>query len=92
MLFTMKFSTIAIIFLFSIFLKVNCNNDQPSAIIVGSGVSGIAAASKLMQNGFNDVKILEAEDRIGGRIFTTNFGKIIKRYFLVNLYNNNNSD
>ncbi|XP_043475848.1 peroxisomal N(1)-acetyl-spermine/spermidine oxidase-like [Leptopilina heterotoma] len=26
-----------------------------------------------MENGFNDVKILEAENRIGGRIFTTNF-------------------
>lgn len=39
-----------------------------SIVIVGAGAAGIAAASKLLENGFDDVKILEAEDRIGGRI------------------------
>ncbi|XP_058803885.1 spermine oxidase-like [Phymastichus coffea] len=43
-------------------------------IIVGAGPAGIAAASKLFESGFKNVKILEAEDRIGGRVFTTEFG------------------
>ncbi|XP_043470345.1 peroxisomal N(1)-acetyl-spermine/spermidine oxidase-like [Leptopilina heterotoma] len=74
MLLKKNFFTIALLFLYSIILSVNCDDDQPSVIIVGAGASGIAAASKLMQNGFKNVKILEAEDRIGGRIFTKDFG------------------
>jgi monoamine oxidase len=35
-------------------------------VVVGSGVSGLAAAKKLKDTGF-DVKILESQDRIGGR-------------------------
>lgn len=46
----------------------------PKIIIVGAGASGIAAASKLCQNGFNDIIILEAENRIGGRINSREFG------------------
>lgn len=53
----------------------NITNNNAKIIIVGSGPSGIAAATKLMENGFNNVTILEAEDRIGGRVYTTNFGK-----------------
>lgn len=45
---------------------------RPSVAIVGAGVAGIAAASRLMENGIHDITILEAENRIGGRIFTTN--------------------
>ncbi|XP_051157744.1 spermine oxidase-like [Leptopilina boulardi] len=48
-------------------------NNQPSIIILGAGASGIAAATKLFQNGFQNIKILEAENRIGGRIHTTKF-------------------
>lgn len=43
-------------------------------VIVGAGAAGIAAASKLMENGFENVKILEAENRIGGRIFSSQLG------------------
>jgi len=43
-------------------------------LIVGAGASGIAAATRLLQNNFGDVQILEAEDRIGGRINTIAFG------------------
>lgn len=43
-------------------------------IIIGAGASGVAAATKLLSNGFNDVKILEAGNRIGGRINTIPFG------------------
>lgn len=44
-------------------------------IIVGAGAAGISAASKLLENGYNDVVLLEAQDRIGGRIHTIPFGK-----------------
>ncbi|XP_031636092.1 spermine oxidase-like [Contarinia nasturtii] len=43
-------------------------------IIVGAGASGFAAASKLISNGFENVTILEAENRIGGRVHTIDFG------------------
>jgi spermine oxidase len=47
----------------------------PSVIIVGAGASGIAAATKLLENSFTNLTILEAEDRIGGRINTVKFGQ-----------------
>ncbi|CAO1424857.1 unnamed protein product [Diamesa serratosioi] len=43
-------------------------------IVVGSGAAGIAASSKLIENGFKNVMVLEAENRIGGRINTIPFG------------------
>ncbi|XP_051157745.1 spermine oxidase-like [Leptopilina boulardi] len=72
-MFKTKFLSILLLFFWSHILTVNCNENQPNVIIVGAGASGIAAASKLFQNGFKNVKILEAENRIGGRVFTTKF-------------------
>uniref|UniRef100_T1GPD8 Amine oxidase domain-containing protein n=1 Tax=Megaselia scalaris TaxID=36166 RepID=T1GPD8_MEGSC len=43
-------------------------------VIIGAGASGIAAATKLLKYGFQNVKILEAQSRIGGRIHTIPFG------------------
>ncbi|KAH8234703.1 hypothetical protein KR032_001964, partial [Drosophila birchii] len=43
-------------------------------VLIGAGVSGIAAATRLLQNNFSNVQILEAENRIGGRINTIPFG------------------
>lgn len=43
-------------------------------IIIGAGASGFAAAAKLISNGFYNVMILEAENRIGGRVHTIPFG------------------
>lgn len=37
-------------------------------MIIGAGLSGYAAAAKLLENGVNDIIILEAEGRVGGRI------------------------
>lgn len=44
-----------------------------SVLIIGAGASGCAAAIELIDNRFGDVKILEAENRIGGRIDTRPF-------------------
>lgn len=45
-----------------------------SIVIIGAGASGVAAAAKLKENGFKNITILEAKNRIGGRINTVNFG------------------
>ncbi|XP_015127792.1 spermine oxidase [Diachasma alloeum] len=50
---------------------------NPKVIIIGAGPAGIAAASRLLQNGINNVTILEAEDRYGGRIKKTKIGEYI---------------
>ncbi|XP_021378631.1 spermine oxidase-like [Mizuhopecten yessoensis] len=39
-------------------------------LIIGAGISGIAAGNHLSQSGFKDFKIIEASDRTGGRIWT----------------------
>lgn len=45
-----------------------------SIVIIGAGASGVAAASKLLSKGFENVTILEAEKRFGGRVNTVPFG------------------
>ncbi|XP_067215950.1 uncharacterized protein [Linepithema humile] len=47
---------------------------QTKILIVGAGAAGIAAASKLLQKGVDNFVILEANQRIGGRVYTENFG------------------
>ncbi|KAJ8965965.1 hypothetical protein NQ314_003813 [Rhamnusium bicolor] len=47
---------------------------EPAIIIIGAGPAGIAAATRLLENNFNNIKILEAEPRIGGRINSVEFG------------------
>src|SRR5579862_2843991 len=42
---------------------------ERSVVVIGAGVSGLAAACKLAAAGFT-VTIVEARDRIGGRCFT----------------------
>ncbi|PRQ54762.1 putative spermine oxidase [Rosa chinensis] len=47
---------------------------RSSVIIIGAGVSGLSAAKLLIEKGVEDVVILEASDRIGGRIRKQEFG------------------
>lgn len=51
------------------FSPVEPKSTEGQIIIVGAGLSGLAAAYELTKAGY-DVRILEANDRIGGRVFT----------------------
>jgi monoamine oxidase len=44
-------------------------NLKPDVIVIGAGIAGLAAASRLGQGGLS-VLLLEARERIGGRIWT----------------------
>lgn len=44
-------------------------------VIIGAGPSGFAVATKLKANGFQNIELLEAENRFGGRVHTVPFGR-----------------
>ncbi|MBN3311130.1 spermine oxidase [Amia ocellicauda] len=50
-------------------------NRQPRIVVIGAGLAGLAATKTLLENGFTDVTILEASDRIGGRVQTVQLGQ-----------------
>ncbi|KAL1501923.1 hypothetical protein ABEB36_007154 [Hypothenemus hampei] len=50
------------------------NQNNVSIVIIGAGAAGIAAATRLMEHTFTNVQILEAEDYIGGRVRSVEFG------------------
>ncbi len=57
------------------FSLVSCgkyNKKQDTVIVIGAGVAGLAAANELRDNGVANVIVLEAQDRVGGRV-TTNY-------------------
>ncbi|GAU88170.1 hypothetical protein RvY_00916 [Ramazzottius varieornatus] len=47
---------------------------HPRIIIIGAGAAGLAAAQRLAENEFTDIVILEAQDRIGGRVWSQKIG------------------
>jgi cation diffusion facilitator CzcD-associated flavoprotein CzcO len=49
--------------------------EELQIVVVGAGAAGVAAAARLRERGVTDVVILEAEERMGGRIHTIPFGK-----------------
>uniref|UniRef100_A0A182Y2A2 Amine oxidase domain-containing protein n=1 Tax=Anopheles stephensi TaxID=30069 RepID=A0A182Y2A2_ANOST len=46
---------------------------NPRIIVIGAGAAGIATASRLYQRGLKNVTIVEASDRIGGRVYSVPF-------------------
>ncbi|XP_067107138.1 spermine oxidase [Osmerus mordax] len=48
---------------------------QPRIVVIGAGLSGLAATKILQEHGFTDVTVLEASDRIGGRVQSVQHGK-----------------
>ena len=48
------------------------SSQSKNVVIIGAGISGLSAAYKLKQSGAN-VTLIEARNRIGGRIFTYKF-------------------
>jgi len=48
---------------------------KPKVVVIGAGISGISAAKSLIDTGKFDVTLLEASDRLGGRVQTIKFGK-----------------
>lgn len=46
-------------------------------IIIGAGIAGLAAATHLSQHDMNDYIILEAQNRVGGRICSTKISMMI---------------
>ncbi|SCV01164.1 LAME_0G14488g1_1 [Lachancea meyersii CBS 8951] len=43
---------------------------EKSVVIIGAGISGLKAASELYKLGYKSCVVLEARDRIGGRLYT----------------------
>ncbi|KAL9421013.1 hypothetical protein AB3S75_038558 [Citrus x aurantiifolia] len=52
------------------------STSRSPVIIIGAGVSGISAGKILAENGIEDILILEASDRIGGRVRNEKFGGV----------------
>jgi len=54
----------------------NSEDDRLSCkiLIIGAGMAGLSAANHLLKNNETDFFIVEARNRIGGRIVTTQVG------------------
>jgi hypothetical protein len=67
-----------------LFYKIKKVPATSSVIIIGAGASGIAAATRLVQKGYSlsQITILEAQNRIGGRVNTVSYGE--KSQFFLN--------
>ncbi len=64
---------------------------EKQVIVIGAGIAGLSASSKLAENGV-DFLVLEGANRVGGRINTIPFRNILKILFEIvyNLLQNSN--
>jgi len=54
---------------------VTCGNKSSTVLILGAGAAGLAAAYQLQQQGITNFLIVEAADRLGGRMKNLNFAE-----------------
>ncbi|XP_055501273.1 spermine oxidase [Leucoraja erinacea] len=47
---------------------------QPRIVVIGAGLAGLSAARLLLASGFTDITVLEASERIGGRVQSIKLG------------------
>ena len=52
-------------------LELSCN-----VLVLGAGMAGVSAARRLRERGVEDVMVVEATDRIGGRVKEVQFGGV----------------
>jgi hypothetical protein len=52
----------------SLSLPLGATDEYADVIILGAGISGIAAAAELRTYGISNIIILEAQDQVGGRL------------------------
>ena len=50
-------------------------SSKPKVVIIGAGIAGLSAASKFHKSGQVEVCVLEASERVGGRIHTGKIGE-----------------
>ncbi|GIX84722.1 spermine oxidase [Caerostris extrusa] len=51
--------------------------DKLQVVIVGAGLAGLACGLQLFKNNFSNIKILEAQDKIGGRLSSVQFNNYL---------------
>jgi len=67
---SVRFAFLLLFFSNVLFGECVSKGETYDAIIVGGGISGLSAAHTLKKNGVEKIVILEAADRIGGRVWT----------------------
>ncbi|KAL3689671.1 hypothetical protein R1sor_015980 [Riccia sorocarpa] len=69
-----KFTVLCVLLVLGVAASsVSSQDSNVDVIIIGAGMSGIAAGKTLTENGITNFIILEATDRVGGRIRNTDF-------------------
>jgi len=61
-------------------------NNRYKVVIIGAGISAFGAANDLCSEGFDDIAILEATNRIGGRIWSIDLGRLFRSVCLIYSY------
>ncbi len=62
--------TILLLLFFSVVYSQTCPESNAEVLILGGGMTGVSAANKLTELGISDFIILEAQERLGGRMRT----------------------